>query len=194
MVQHLEAGILSPILFSVFINELGVALNNVSIGYHINTQPVNHLLYADDSVILAPTPQTLLKLLHIYGSYANDAELMYNTNKTICMAILPKWLRSLKTPSIMLNGKSVTFIHQHTTISCILVHGSLSEGGRSIQILLHGSISDHLFSHLDPPNGDYCFRSCLPVRRYVTLFLVQTIQQKLLDQFTSFLSMKDPFE
>ena len=36
------------------------------------------------------------------------------------MAVLPKWLRGLKTPSIMLNGNSVTFIHQHKYLGIIL--------------------------------------------------------------------------
>ena len=61
--------------------QLSVALNNVSIGCNINTQPVNHLFYADDSVSLSPSPQALRKLLHVAESYANDAELMYNTKK-----------------------------------------------------------------------------------------------------------------
>ena len=72
---------MSPILFNVFINELIVALNAVSIGCHIHIQPVNHLFYVDNSFSLAPSPEALQKLLHVCESYANDTELMYNTKK-----------------------------------------------------------------------------------------------------------------
>ena len=53
----------------------------------LDTQPVNHLIYADNSVILAPTPQALQKLLHIYVNHM-QMMLMYNTKKTFCMAVL----------------------------------------------------------------------------------------------------------
>jgi len=117
-----QGGILSPILFNVFTNELSVMLNKASVGCHINSQPVNHLFYADDSVILAPTPQALQKLLHICESFANDVELEYNTKKTFCMAVLPKWLKSVSTPSIKLNSKNVAFVSDHKYLGVILTH------------------------------------------------------------------------
>ena len=43
--------ILSPVL----IDELSIRLKNVNIGSHVNSRPLNHLLYADDSELLAPT-------------------------------------------------------------------------------------------------------------------------------------------
>ena len=39
----------------------------------------------------------------------------------------------------------IVYMKDITIFSHILVHGRISGGGRSIQILLHGSMSEHLF-------------------------------------------------
>ena len=51
-----QGGILSPHLFNVYINELSIRLNSQFFGCHINSTCYNHLVYADDTVLLAPSP------------------------------------------------------------------------------------------------------------------------------------------
>ena len=43
-------GILSPIFFNVFVDELSHKLTNANVGCHINSVCLNHLFYADDTV------------------------------------------------------------------------------------------------------------------------------------------------
>ena len=56
------------------------------------------------------------------------------------------WTSTDKSTAITAKEQKWCITHQvlPTELSCILVHGILSKGGRSTQILLHGSISEHL--------------------------------------------------
>ena len=58
-----QGGILSPHLFNVYINELSIRLNSQFFGCHINSICYNHLVYAEDTVLLAPSPKGLQMLI-----------------------------------------------------------------------------------------------------------------------------------
>ena len=88
-------------------------LNNVYAGCYINSVPINHLFYADDSVILAPTPKALSNLLDICENYAKDIELLYNINKYFGMAVMPKWLKNIPHPIIKLDANDLQFVSEH---------------------------------------------------------------------------------
>ena len=115
-----QGGILSPALFNIFMDDLSVQLNRVQIGCHINNVSFNHLFYADDSVILAPTPLALQKLLNICDDFAKTNELMYNTKKTFCMGILPKCLHNVELVSLSLAGNILKYTTEHKYLGVIL--------------------------------------------------------------------------
>ena len=54
-----QAGMLSPILFNVYIDDLSTGFTKFKIGCNFNGVFVNHLVYADDTVLLAPSPSAL---------------------------------------------------------------------------------------------------------------------------------------
>ena len=58
-------GILSPYLFNVYVVDLSVKLNSCHEGCYHNGGCVNHLMYADDLVIMSPSVAGLYKLMHI---------------------------------------------------------------------------------------------------------------------------------
>ena len=65
-------GVLSPILFSVYIDELLQRLSSSGVGCHINGHFVGSVAYADDIALLVPSPSALRALLKICESFAKE--------------------------------------------------------------------------------------------------------------------------
>lgn len=85
-----QGGILSPVFFNVFIDDLSHRLTQQGIGCFVNNTCLNHLSYADDMVLLAPSPCALQQLLDCCLSYATSHDLVYNTKKSKCMSFHPR--------------------------------------------------------------------------------------------------------
>ena len=49
-----QGGILSPLFFNIYMNDLSMQLNMSDIGCNINGIFLNHFVYADDMCIVAP--------------------------------------------------------------------------------------------------------------------------------------------
>ena len=105
-----QGGILSPYLFNVYTNDLSDMLNSAGVGCFINDMWINHLFYADDSVILAPTPNALQALLDICDNFANEFEITYNTKKTFCMYVKPKWFKGIYVEHFLLSKQPLSLL------------------------------------------------------------------------------------
>ena len=92
-----QGSILSPTLFNIYIDCLSRELLNVAFGCNFNGKCFNHLVYADDTVLLAPSPTALQKLIDICVRFANSHCLLYNKKKTKYMCIKPNILQNLLT-------------------------------------------------------------------------------------------------
>ena len=64
-----QGGILSPLLFNVYMDALSSSLSNIPIGCSISGVMVNHIMYADDLVIISPSAKGLQRLLDICAAY-----------------------------------------------------------------------------------------------------------------------------
>ncbi|KAL0870260.1 hypothetical protein ABMA27_005292 [Loxostege sticticalis] len=71
-----QGGLISPNLFSLYVNELIEGLSSTRIGCHIGNVCVNNISYADDMVLLAPSVSALRKLLKVCESYAGSHGLL----------------------------------------------------------------------------------------------------------------------
>ena len=87
-----QGGILSPTLFNVYMDELSRNLTHLRVGCNIDNVCVNHLFYADDTVLLAPSPAALQKLINVCVTYGRNNDIIYNPIKSVLMSRLPKFL------------------------------------------------------------------------------------------------------
>ena len=90
-----QGGILSPLFFNVYMDELSVTLSNANLGCVMNGVFFNHLMYADDLVVIAPSPRAMQMLLNLCDNFARENHVIYNTKKTVCMCVKPNCFKSV---------------------------------------------------------------------------------------------------
>ena len=64
-------------------------LRNTNIGCFIDDTCFNHIFYADDSVLMAPSPAALQALIDRSFEFGTSKDLVYNLKKTKCMIVQP---------------------------------------------------------------------------------------------------------
>jgi len=79
-----QGGVLSPFLFSFYIRGLIDKVIKLNVGCNIAGTMVNLLVYADGTVLLAPSWRGLqLLLLKVVEAAAVDIKMSFNTKKTV---------------------------------------------------------------------------------------------------------------
>jgi hypothetical protein len=71
--------VLSPLLYAIFINDLAEVLRSRGLGIDAWGRRVPLLLYADDIVLLASTPEELQQMLDVTSAYARSWQFRFNT-------------------------------------------------------------------------------------------------------------------
>ena len=77
-----QGGILSPLLFTVYIDELLEKLKRNGIGCYLGHKFVGALGYADDILLLCPSVGGLKKMIKICEDYANEHSIKFNGSKS----------------------------------------------------------------------------------------------------------------
>ena len=73
---------LSPFLFSVYIESVVKRLSSCYVGCRIKNRIVNHIVYADDIVLIAPSWSGVQELMNILSCEINSLDLLFNFKKT----------------------------------------------------------------------------------------------------------------
>jgi len=80
-----QGGILSPILFNVYMDILLERLKNNGIGCHVGGTFVGALSYADDLTLLSPSLQGLRSMLRVCEHFGQEFSVSFNPVKTQCI-------------------------------------------------------------------------------------------------------------
>ena len=103
-----QGGIISPILFNVYMDQVCKNFNASNIGGDIGGKLVNHLCYADDICLISLSSVGMQQLLSICDIYAKEHDLLYNGGKSYSLYFKPKCY-TFNRPTFTLNHLS--FIH-----------------------------------------------------------------------------------
>ena len=79
-----QGGVLSPILFCIYFDELLKRIERTGIGCHIGHHFYGGLGYADDVVLLSPTVRGLQLLINTCEKFATEHNVTFNSRKTVC--------------------------------------------------------------------------------------------------------------
>ena len=77
-----QGSLLSPVLFSVYLDELLDMLSDSNVGCYWGGDFAGTVCYADDIVLLAPSVSALRRMLSICDSFATSHGLLSNADKT----------------------------------------------------------------------------------------------------------------
>ena len=77
-----QGGVLSPILFGIYIDVLFKRLAESGYGCHIGHFFMGAFGYADDVILLSPTKSALYKLLEIADSFSKEFDVLFNPDKS----------------------------------------------------------------------------------------------------------------
>ena len=159
-----QGGVLSPILFTVYLDELLQRLTSLDIGCHVGHHYVGSLCYADDIALLAPSPSALRILLRECELFATEHNLQFNAAKTqlICFRSSPK----VKfTGKFFFSGHLLEFSDTVTHLGHVL-HCSLDDGPdikrATLEMCKKANVVLSTFSACDPHVKTVLFSShCL---------------------------------
>ena len=75
-----QGSVLSPLLFSVYLDDLLLKLRKLGLGCHIGGLWYGGCGYADDLILLAPNREVLQKMVQVCQLYAEEHNLMFSTD------------------------------------------------------------------------------------------------------------------
>ena len=88
-----QGGILSPVLFNIYMDKLSIALNDTAIGGKIGGQLLNHLCYADDMCLISISSSGMQQLLNVCHSFSIEHSLLYNGTKSYSLCFKPNSIK-----------------------------------------------------------------------------------------------------
>ena len=101
-----QGGIISPYFVCVYMDDLCNKLNNVNAGCIIGSSLINHSMYADDLVLMAPSSMGLTILLSVCSEYGIEHDIKYNSTKSNVIFSCKK-LKDIHIPNFLLNGETL---------------------------------------------------------------------------------------
>jgi len=107
-----QGGVLSPVLFNVYVDDLSKKLNIFNNGCVLSNVMINHFFYADDLVLLCPSLYGLQKIIDVCSNYSVCHNISFNPKKTVCMAFLPRCLKLSRPFKLTLLGQQLPFKSQ----------------------------------------------------------------------------------
>ena len=77
-----QGGVLSPILFAVYVDSLVGRLDKSGVGCHIGGHFVGALANADDVTLVAPSRSGIRTLINVCEQFALDNDITFNGTKS----------------------------------------------------------------------------------------------------------------
>ena len=78
-----------PQLFAIYIDDLSVCLTQCKAGCHLNETVTNHVMYADDICLMAPSAIGVHKMLNLCYEFSKFNDIISNPIKSQFMVYKP---------------------------------------------------------------------------------------------------------
>ncbi len=148
-----QGGVLSPLLFAVYIDGLLIRLEETSVGCHMGIRFIGALAFADDLNLLAPTLSGLKILIDVCEKYAKEFNIKFNGSKSRLLLFKGRNCK-ISTRGVTVNSVSLTVSetavhighHMSTKDKECTVNAGKNSFWRSFNLFI--SDYDHIYSFL----------------------------------------------
>ena len=82
----------------------------MNVGCSVGDTIINHLIYADDLVIFAPSSVGLNKLLQICEKFGIDNDVLFNSSKSAIMLFKSRFMNNFNRPNFTLNNNVIEYV------------------------------------------------------------------------------------
>ena len=129
-----QGGVLSPLLFSLYMDELLERLKNSGVGCYIGEMFMGAFCYADDCTLLAPTLFSMKKMLEVVSKFGKDFDVKFNPSKSQFMVFSD----NKQSCNITFDNESIASVDSATHLGCLI---SVSNGNDHIIQCKHDFVS-----------------------------------------------------
>ena len=105
-----QGSVLSSYFFNVYMDDLSEKLNDLKIGCMVGALIINHLLYADDLVLISPSSRGLHTLLEVCEKFGFKNDIIFNAKKSAIMCFKPKNHLKFTIPEFVLNNSVIPIV------------------------------------------------------------------------------------
>ena len=105
-----QGGVLSPILFIVYVDTLLSRLESSGFGCFVGDEYFGSMCYADDVTLLAPTFASLKSMIKICEKFGKEFDLTFNASKTVCIYFPGKRRYRENPPTLYMNDKALPWV------------------------------------------------------------------------------------
>ena len=127
--------VLSPMLFALFLNDLDAAISSKAKGISLGADVVHILLYADDLVLVAETPEDLQTQFVILKDFTDDIKMEVNIGKTKVMVLRKNERKSFSQNTWFLGEQEVEECDSYKYLGVtIKSNGSFNEHMKNINL------------------------------------------------------------
>ena len=166
-----QGGILSPYLFSIYVDDLSEQLNECKTGYKFNDLLVNHLMYADDLVILAPSAVGLSMLFKACEKFGVHHDVKFNGKKSAVMVFRSKTMKDLVLPDLNMYGEKIQEVTKTKYLGHIITNDLTDDADIDRQVKKLYAQGNSILRKFHMCSWDVkptLFRAfCSPLRRYI---------------------------
>ena len=105
-----QGGVLSPLLFSLYVDSVLKSLENSKLGCYIGDVCCNSFMYADDLILISSSVTGLQSLLKLCATSFTELDLPINLSKCHCLRIGPRWKK--KCANINICGQKLEWVKE----------------------------------------------------------------------------------
>ncbi len=105
-----QGSVISPVLFTVYMDELLLRLENSGYGCYIGGHYYGAISSADDLSLMCPTLHGLQKMIHVCEEYGSAYGVKYNPKKSVAMSIPAKKSEPLRLPALKIGGDNIAWV------------------------------------------------------------------------------------